>query len=139
MCAMPKKAVKKAATPHRVAVVQHPPVTLHRAKTLERGVELLEEAAASGARLVSFPETWLPGYPEGVWRLRPGTDFEPTGELHGRLIVNAGDLNGGDLTPNQAAARRLEGTGSIGIHERDRKFSPGTEHTTHGPIGRDSV
>jgi hypothetical protein len=25
MCAMPKKVAKKAATPHRVAVVQHPP------------------------------------------------------------------------------------------------------------------
>ena len=82
MCAMPKatvkKQAKKAATPHRVAVVQHPPVTLHRAKTLERGVALLEEAAAAGARLVSFPETWLPGYPEWLWRLRPGTDFELT-------------------------------------------------------------
>src|SRR5260370_6554132 len=130
MCAMPKKAVKKAATPHRVAVVQHPPVTLHRAKTLERGVELLEEAAASGARLVSFPETWLPGYPEWLWRLRPGADFELTGEIHGRLIENAVDLSGGDLKPIQAAAWRLKGTVSIGIHERDGKFSRGTLYNT---------
>jgi nitrilase len=35
---------------------------------------LLEEAAAGGARLVSFPETWVPGYREWVWRLRPGED-----------------------------------------------------------------
>src|ERR1700730_16062580 len=97
MCAMPNKAVKKAASPHRVAVVQHPPVTLHRQKTLERGVALLEEAAAAGARLVSFPETWLPGYPEWLWRLRPGADFELTGEIHGRLIENAVALGGGDL------------------------------------------
>ena len=72
MCAMPKKA----ASAHRVAVVQHPPVTLHRQKTLERGVKLLEEAVARGARLVSFPETWLPGYPEWLWRLRPGADSQ---------------------------------------------------------------
>ncbi|HLQ16550.1 MAG TPA: nitrilase-related carbon-nitrogen hydrolase, partial [Candidatus Eisenbacteria bacterium] len=77
---MPKKTVRKAAaSPHRVAVVQHPPVTLHRQKTLERGVALLEEAAAGGARLVSFPETWLPGYPEWIWRLRPAEDYALTG------------------------------------------------------------
>ena len=74
---MPKK---KAATPHRVAVVQHPPVLLHRDKTIKRGVQLMEQAAAKGARLVSFPEVWLPGYPEWLWRLRPGDDFTLTGE-----------------------------------------------------------
>jgi nitrilase len=137
MCAMPKKAVKTSATRHRVAVVQHPPVTLHRAKTLERGVALLEEAAARGARLVSFPETWLPGYPEWLWRLRPGADFELTGEIHGRLIENAVDLSGGDLKPIQAAARRLKVTVSIGIHERDGKFSRGTLYNTVVLIGPD--
>ena len=69
----------KLATPHRVAVVQHPPVTLHRRQTLERGVRLIEEAATKGARLISFPETWVPGYPEWLWRLRPGGDYELTG------------------------------------------------------------
>ena len=54
---------KKATSPYRVAVVQHPPVALNRPKTLARGVELLDEAAAGGAKLVSFPETWVPGYP----------------------------------------------------------------------------
>ena len=137
MNAMPKTAAKKAATPHRVAVVQHPPVTLHRAKTLERGVELLEEAASKGARLVSFPETWLPGYPEWLWRLRPGPDFELTSEIHGRLIENAVDLSGGDLKPLQAAARRLKVTVSIGIHERDGKFSRGTLYNTVVLVGPD--
>jgi len=59
MCAMPKRS-----TEHRVGVVQHAPVTLHRKQTLERGVALIEEAAATGAKLISFPETWVPGYPE---------------------------------------------------------------------------
>ena len=68
MCARPKRWAGK----HRVAVVQHPPVTLHRQKTLERGIKLLEEAAAAGAKLVSFPETWLPGYPETVVAFRNG-------------------------------------------------------------------
>jgi nitrilase len=129
---MPKK---KGVSKHLVAVVQHPPVTLDRSKTLERGVKLLEEAAGHGARLVSFPETWLPGYPEWLWRLRPGTDYELTSEIHGRLVENAVDLKAGDLKPIQAAARRLKVTVSIGIHERDGEFSRGTLYNTVVLIG----
>src|ERR1700726_1464304 len=128
---------KKAASPYRVAVIQHPPVALNRPKTLARGVELLEEAAAGGARLVSFPETWLPGYPEWLWRLRPGDDFDLTGRLYGRLLENSVDLTAGHLKPIQAAARRLKMTVSIGIHERDSEFSRGTLYNTVVLIGPD--
>src|SRR5437879_12872934 len=96
----------KRPTPHRVAVVQQPPVTLHRQKTLQRGVELIEEAAVGGAALISFPETWLPGYPEWLWRLRPGDDYELTSEIHRRLIEHSIDVKTGYLKPLQTAARR---------------------------------
>jgi nitrilase len=128
---------KKAASPHRVAVVQHPPVALNRQKTLARGVELLDEAAAGGARLVSFPETWVPGYPEWVWRLRPGDDYTLSGDIHSRLIENAVDLKAGQLKPIQAAARRLKLTVSIGVHERDGEFSRGTLYNSVVLIGPD--
>ena len=128
---------KKAASPYRVAVVQHPPVALNRQKTLARGVELLEEAAAGGAKLVSFPETWVPGYPEWVWRLRPGDDYGLSGDIHKRLLENSVDLKAGQLRPIQAAARRLKLTVSIGIHERDGEFSRGTLYNTVVLIGPD--
>src|SRR5260370_39586431 len=108
----------KRATQHRVAVVQHPPVTLHREKTLQRGVDLIEEAAAGGAALVSLPETWLPGYPEWLWRLRPGGDSELTGAIHARLIENSIDLAAGDPNPMQAAGKRHKGAVSVGVHRR---------------------
>jgi nitrilase len=126
---------KTAASPHRVAVVQHPPVALNRQKTLARGVELLEEAAAGGAHLVSFPEAWVPGYPEWVWRLRPGDDYTLSGDIHRRLLENAVDLKVGQLKPMQAAARRLKLTVSIGIHERDSEFSRGTLYNSVVLIG----
>jgi nitrilase len=128
---------KKTTSPHRVAVVQHPPVALHREKTLKRGVELLEEAAAGGARLVSFPETWVPGYPEWVWRLRPGDDYTLSGDIHSLLIENAVDLKAGQLKPIQAAAKRLKLTVSIGVHERDGEFSRGTMYNSVVLIGPD--
>jgi nitrilase len=130
---------KKTPSPHRVAVVQHPPVALHREKTLERGVELLEEAAAGGARLVSFPEAWVPGYPEWIWRLRPGDDYQLTGDIHRRLLENAVDLKSGQLKPIQAAARRLKVTVSMGIHEREGEFSRGTLYNTVVLIGPDGA
>jgi nitrilase len=128
---------KKAASPYRVAVVQHPPVALNRQKTLARGVELLDEAAAGGAKLVSFPETWVPGYPEWVWRLRPGDDYGLSGDIHKRLLENSVDLKAGQLKPIQAAARRLKLTVSIGIHERDGEFSRGTLYNSVVLVGPD--
>jgi nitrilase len=130
---------KKTTSPYRVAVVQHPPVALHRQKTLSRGVELLEEAAAGGARLVSFPEAWVPGYPEWIWGLRPGNDFELTSDIHARLVENAVDLKSDQLKPIQAAARRLKLTVSMGIHERDGEFSRGTLYNTVILIGPDGA
>ncbi len=79
----------------RAAVVQHPPVLLHRAETLDRGVQLVAEAAGEGAQLISFPETWVPGYPEWLWRLSPGNDQGLTGEIYSRLLE----------TPSTSAAR----------------------------------
>ena len=129
----------KRATPDRVAAVQHPPVTLHRQKTLQRGVELIEEAVAGGAALISFPETWIPGYPEWLWRLRPGDDHDLTSEIHQRLIENSIDLKTGDLKPMQAAARKHKVTVSVGIHERDGEYSRGTLYNTVVLIGPDGA
>jgi nitrilase len=123
----------------RVAVVQHPPVLLDREATLARGVELLDEAARAGARLVSFPETWVPGYPEWLWRLRPGGDYALTGEIHARLLDSAVDLDAGQLQPLQDAAREHGVTVLVGVHERDGRFSRGTLYNTAVLIGPDGA
>src|ERR1700680_3578156 len=122
---------------HRVAVVQHPSVALDREKTLQRGVKLMEEVAAKGARLVAFPETWVPGYPEWLWRLRPGDDDDLTGEIYARLLESAVDLAAGQLKPIQTAARRLKLTVVIGLNERDGKFSRATLYNTVVVVGPD--
>lgn len=130
-------AKKRSGATIRVAVVQHPPVMLHRAETVARAVSLIEEAAADGARLVSFPEAWVPGYPEWLWRLRPGDDWELTAEIHGLLLENSVDLRVGHLDPILRAARRLKATISIGINERDSEFSRATLYNTVVIVGPD--
>jgi nitrilase len=51
----------------RVACVQAEPVIFDRAATIEKLAELTKEAAAAGAQLVVFPETFIPAYPSSRW------------------------------------------------------------------------
>ena len=90
----------------RIAVVQRAPAFLDRGATLELAVAAVDEAARAGARLIVFPEAFIPGYPVWIWRLRPGTDMGLTEQLHARLRANAVSLAGDDLAPLYRAARR---------------------------------
>ncbi len=56
---------------YKVAAVQAAPVFLDLDATLEKGIALIEEAAGNGARLIGFPETWIPGYPWWIWLESP--------------------------------------------------------------------
>jgi nitrilase len=51
----------------RVACVQAEPVISDRAATIEKLAALALEAAAGGARLALFPETFVPVYPSNRW------------------------------------------------------------------------
>ena len=50
----------------RAAVVQAAPVAFDRDRSLEKVRTLAVEAASAGARLIVFPEAFIPGYPRGV-------------------------------------------------------------------------
>src|SRR5262245_54081423 len=119
----------------KVAIVQHPPVLLDRDATLKHAVDHLHEAADGGARLIVFPETYVPGYPVWVWSLRPGDDYRLTSEIHAALVANSVDLAGDDLRPLQDAAAERGLTVVIGVHERDGEFSRSTLYNTLVTIG----
>jgi len=53
--------------PITVACVQVEPAIFDRAGTIERVRKRTAEAAAHGAQLVVFPETFIPAYPSSVW------------------------------------------------------------------------
>jgi aliphatic nitrilase len=50
-----------------VAAVQAAPCFLDLKAGIDKAIHFIEQAAASGAKLVVFPETWLPGYPNHIW------------------------------------------------------------------------
>ncbi|MFI5041818.1 MAG: carbon-nitrogen hydrolase family protein [Acidimicrobiales bacterium] len=126
-----------SAGQYRVAVVQRPPALLDREASVERAVATIDEAVGRGARLVTFPEAFVPGYPEYIWRLRPGDDYDLSRELHGRLIASAVDLAGPDLDPIREAAVRHGIVVTVGVHERDGAFSRATLYNTLVTIGAD--
>ena len=59
--------------PVTVAAVQAAPVFLDRDATTDKAVDLIAKAAADGARLIVFPETFIPTYPDWVGARRLGT------------------------------------------------------------------
>ena len=123
----------------RVAIAQLAPVFLDRAATLDKAVAALDEAARAGARLIVFPEAFVPGYPAWMWRLRPGTDMALTEQLHALARAQAVDLGAGDLAPLCEAARQHGVTVVCGLQERDSEFSRSTLYNTVVIIGPDGT
>jgi nitrilase len=123
----------------RVAIVQKPPVLLDRAASIEGAVVAASEAAQAGAQLIVFPEAFVPGYPDWIWRLRPGRDAKLSERLHAQLLANAVNLDGDDLAPLYRAARQHKVTIVCGINERDANFSRGTIYNTVVIIGPDGT
>lgn len=121
----------------RLAIVQKAPAFLNRTECLRIAVSSVAEAAAGGAKLVIFPEAFVPGYPAWIWRLRPGGDMALSEGLHRALLENAVDLANDDLAPLREAAREHQVTVVCGINERDGAFSRGTLYNTVVTIGAD--
>jgi carbon-nitrogen hydrolase len=58
------------------AAVQRSPAFLDREATIDRACESIAEAAARGAKLVVFPEAFVPGFPVWVWWVAAGQTHE---------------------------------------------------------------
>ena len=123
----------------RVAVIQKPPVLLDRQRSLQAAVASVAEAATGGAKLVVFPEAFIPGYPVWIWRLRPGGDSALSTKFYALLLDQAVSLQRGDLAPLCEAAREHSVTIVCGIHERDDEFSRSTLYNCVVVIGADGV
>ncbi len=123
----------------RIAVIQQLPVLLDKNRTIERAVGYVREAASKGAKIIVFPEAFLPGYPVWVWRLRPGNDAKLTEEIFAQLFANAMRLDRDDLAPLRQAAAQHKVTIVGGMDEREADFGRSTLYNTVVVIGPDGA
>jgi nitrilase len=119
------------------AVVQAAPVILDRERTLGRLEVLAAEAAARGARLVVFPEAFVPAYlASPVFGPVFGGFFDPhAGAAFKRLAANAIEVPGASTERIGAVAKAHGLHLCVGVNERTRT---GTLHCTlllFGPTG----
>ncbi|MBF6599684.1 MAG: carbon-nitrogen hydrolase family protein [Dehalococcoidia bacterium] len=106
------------------AAVQAAPVFMDRDATAEKACGLIEEAAANGARLVVFPETWIPTYP--WWTSTPALF---SARIYADLWRNAVEVPSPTTERLGAAAKGAGAWVVIGINERDTA-SRGTLYNT---------
>lgn len=112
-----------------VAAVQAAPVFLDRKKTVAKACDLIAKAAKKGARLVVFPEAFIPTYPDWVWTVPPGrADIER--EMYGHLLDQAVDVPGDATDALCRAARAAKAYVVMGINERNVEASGSSIYNT---------
>ncbi len=121
----------------KIAIIQESPVLLDRKKTIEKAIQLIDQAASAEAELVVFPEAYISGYPAWIWRLRPGGDWGTNEDLHARLLDSAVDIDAGDLKHLCDSAKKNKITIVCGLNERDSKLSKATLYNTVVIIGKE--
>jgi aliphatic nitrilase len=98
---------------YKVAAAHVAPVFLDTDRSVDKACSVIEEAADHGARLIAFPETFLPGFP--VWA---GVEAPiRTHELFKRLAASAVAIDGPELVRIRQAARRHGVFVSMGFNE----------------------
>ena len=104
----------------KVGIIQASPVFFDLEASLAKAVRYVGQAAAGGARLVAFGETWLPGYPAwldycpdaALW------NHEPTKDVFAQLRRNSIVVPGSETETLAQAARDHKTSIVIGVNER---------------------
>lgn len=102
---------------------------LERDATIEKARGLIRQAAKNGARLVVFPEAFVPTYPFWAWAIPPRENRLLT-DLYGKLVEEAVAVPGPAVDALAEAAREAGVYAVIGVNETNVEASGATLYNT---------
>ena len=109
----------KAAAIQASSIYRDAPQWLDLEATLNKAVGLIEEAGGRGARLIVFPECYLPGYP--IWSVHFSDQFTFS-DIWAKFLWNSVEVPSPETEALCAAAKRANAYVAMGINERDKIF-----------------
>ena len=113
----------------KIAAVQAAPVFLNRDATVEKACKLIAEAGHKNARLIVFPESFIPTYPDWVWAVPPGRE-RTLNQLYAELLANAVEIPGAATERLGQAAKGAGAYVVMGVTERDTEASGASLYNT---------
>ncbi|MBN1538161.1 MAG: carbon-nitrogen hydrolase family protein [Anaerolineales bacterium] len=115
----------------KVAVVQAAPVLFDREASVDKACRLIREATGQGAKLVLFPEAFIPAYPRGLsFGAVVGSRSDQGRRTWQTYWANAVDIPGPTTEALAEAAAQANVYLAIGVIERDNRYSGGTLYCT---------
>ncbi len=105
-----------------VAAAQAAPIFLDRKATLEKACDLIAEAGRAGAKLIVFPEAFLPAYPDWV-SIIPANRPDLLNALYVELVENSISIPDDSTEKLCRTARKSKINVVMGINERNREAS----------------
>ncbi|MHB8604057.1 MAG: carbon-nitrogen hydrolase family protein [Thermoplasmatota archaeon] len=118
-----------AAKKFTVAIVQDSPVFLDRDATIAKVETRVAEAAKKGAKLVAFPESFVPTYPAWVWSLA-AKEYDAWAELHAEFVSRAVSVPSEATRRLGALAKKHKVYLTIGVTERSAEGNGTTLYNT---------
>nr|GAT44080.1 cyanide hydratase [Mycena chlorophos] len=102
-------------TVFKVAAVQAEPVWLDLQGSVNKTISIIREAATNGAKIIGFPEVFIPGYPWTPW----ANNFAVTATVLKEYQANALALHSPEMDRIREAVKDVASTVVIGFAERD--------------------
>src|SRR5262245_25637215 len=115
--------------PFRVAAAQATPVFLDRSATVQKACDLIAEAGRNEARLIAFPESFIPTYPDWVWAVPPGQN-QVLADLYAEFLANSLSIPGPETERLCEAARKAGTYVVMGLSERNAEASGASMYNT---------
>jgi nitrilase len=114
-----KRPIFKAAAVQAAPVLRDSPTYIDLRATLEKACDLITQAGANGARLIVFPEGFLPTHP--YWSVNVAEPYEWT-LLWKEFVNNSVEVPSAETEALCRAAKNAKAYVVIGICERDKSY-----------------